>query len=514
MFPGVLALVGRSLRVDARSWSTHAARVGLVMGVYVSLCTVLWNSFLFGAPGLRFFYGIGYLNLTFASLLGFGFFSTSITEEKEEDTLGLMLMAGISSLGILIGKSGGRLFQALLLVAVQYPFTLLAVTMGGVTATQVSAMYAGLAGYVIFLSGFGLLCSTLAPRSRTASSAMTIGLAAYILIPALLLWSMRMLVGGPVGGQGLAPTGWLSVVNRIIEFSVFQQMGSILTTGFGESIWSWQAISNAVTGVICFGLSWGLFGIGSRQVTTESTSRGLVSRAKGRMPMFSPGRAWGNPFVWKDFYFVAGGFGMIPVRLAFCVGLFFLTTFQSRANWGGAGNWNMDVSFFQLFLSLAVSIDAGRVLSRSLQDEVQGQTLPSLMMLPRSQRQVIYAKFGGALLGCSPGLLVDLIISIGTTEGLHNFAWVLGAEDGVGICVTAYFVLIPNLAALLSLFMRWGAVAASVAVSIALHVIVVMSLQGGGPGQPMFFFVGLLICALSIACHVAIHYRLKSLASM
>lgn len=77
--------------------------------IYVALGVAQWNSTSFGAPGLRFFHGISYLNLAFMTLLGLSFFSTSISEEKEEDTLGLMLMAGISPLGILIGKSGGRL---------------------------------------------------------------------------------------------------------------------------------------------------------------------------------------------------------------------------------------------------------------------------------------------------------------------------------------------------------------------------------------------------------------------
>ena len=42
--------------------------------------------------------------------------------------IGLMLMAGISPLGILLGKSCGRLLQAALLLTVQFPFTWLAIT--------------------------------------------------------------------------------------------------------------------------------------------------------------------------------------------------------------------------------------------------------------------------------------------------------------------------------------------------------------------------------------------------
>src|SRR6185312_9394696 len=102
------------------------------------------TSFMFGAPGLHFFRGIAYLDATFMTLLGVSFFSTAITEEKEEDTLGLMLMAGISPVGILLGKSGSRLIQALLLVTVQYPFMLLAITLGGVTQYQIWCAYVAL----------------------------------------------------------------------------------------------------------------------------------------------------------------------------------------------------------------------------------------------------------------------------------------------------------------------------------------------------------------------------------
>ena len=108
MIRDAFVLLERSLRIDARSGSAHLARLGLMGTIYLALWYTLVTKPQFGAPGLHFFQGIAYLDATFMTLLGIGFFSTSITEEKEEDTLGLMLMAGISPLGILVGKSGGR----------------------------------------------------------------------------------------------------------------------------------------------------------------------------------------------------------------------------------------------------------------------------------------------------------------------------------------------------------------------------------------------------------------------
>ena len=94
MFTGVLTLLERSLRVDSRAWGPHLARFGLMGAIYIAVSYAATTSGIFGAPGLRFFTSIAYLNLIFMTLLGIGFFSTAITEEKEEDTLGLMLMAG------------------------------------------------------------------------------------------------------------------------------------------------------------------------------------------------------------------------------------------------------------------------------------------------------------------------------------------------------------------------------------------------------------------------------------
>src|SRR6188768_1976504 len=109
MFRGVLALTYRSLRLDSRSLVVHLARFGLMFAIYVSLIVAYRQSSSFGAPGTYFLRSIAYLNLVFMSLLGISFFSTAVSEEKEEQTLGLMLMAGISPLGILIGKSVGRI---------------------------------------------------------------------------------------------------------------------------------------------------------------------------------------------------------------------------------------------------------------------------------------------------------------------------------------------------------------------------------------------------------------------
>jgi hypothetical protein len=164
------------------------------------------------------------------------------------------------------------------------------------------------------------------------------------------------------------------------------------------------------------------------------------------------------------------------------------------------------VAAYQAYLSLSIAIDAGRILAGSLRDEIRGQTLDSLVMLPRSTIFVVYSKFAGALLGWFPAALVDLAISLGTTEGSRNFAWIL--KHPVGFCIASFFVLIPNLAAVLSLYLRWGSVLLATGISIGLFFGMMSISQGNDDNCRGIAFLVLTFCFL---CHLTIVLRIGSL---
>lgn len=503
MFHGILALLGRSLRVDARSWQSHLIRFGLMAALFVALISALLSSRRLGAPGMQFFYTIAYLDLLFMTLLGINF-STAITEEKEEDTLGLMLMAGISPLGILIGKSGGRLVQASLLIAVQYPFTLLAITMGGVTQLQVGAVYLALLAYMVLLAGLGALCSTIGSNNRSAASWMITGLSVYFLVPRLASSTTRWIERNSWNFGGLKIV--CDLLHWLSHLSVFEQMGWILTTAFGDPQFSWQVISNLAAGIICFGLAWLLFGRFSRQPAAEPVTRGMVARARSPFRLLAPGRPWANPFVWKDFYFVSGGLGMIPVRIVFCAVLFVIVAMLNPVH--------QLISAYQVFLSLAVSIDAARVIARSLNDEIRGQTLSSLTMLPESSLYMVSSKILGALIGWLPGITVEAFVTFATIEGRQNFHSL--CTDSLGQFVATVFILIPHLAAVLSVYLRWGAVPLSVAIAIGSYlfcVTLIFSTGAFNPNSPIFIPFSCAVLTACAGCYLVVMFRLRQIAS-
>lgn len=510
MFHGAFALLERSLRIDARILTAHLCRFGLIASIYASLCFALSTQNMFGAPGLRFFQGIAFLDLAFITLLGFSYFSTVITEEKEEDTLGLMLMAGISPLGILAGKSIGRLWQAMLLVAAQYPFMLLAVTMGGVSSLQVQAVALAMLAYMIFLAGMGLLCSTLAPRNRDASAMVIVGLAIYFLVPLIAKLLVIKLSTGVVRGINTPASVelWQGIFSSLGDTCVFLRMREILATGFGQSVWSFQVISNVVLGVTFAGLAWLLFGLSTRDPSTEAASRGWVAERRAFF-RFPAGRPTFNPFVWKDFHFVSGGFGAILVRFAFYLGIVLsvvgLEYLSLTAN-------AQSVALCLSLLSFSVAIDAAMVLARAMHDEIRGQTLSSLLMLPHSSARIVYSKFLGSLLGWLPGPMVLLAVTLSTQTGRKDLSSILRNEHG-GWCVALLLILIPHFAPVAALFVRWG----SVPVAIGLMTGVYFAIVGGivifnGPSDAFFLVAAILMSVICLLCHLGLLLRIQALA--
>ncbi len=488
MLNGVFALLERSLRIDARSWPTHLTRFGLIVAIYFTLCMTLITSDRFGAPGLRFFEGIAYLDVFFMTLMGIGFFSTPITEEKEEDTLGLMLMAGISPLGILLGKSGGRLIQALLLIAVQYPLMQLAVTMGGLSSVQVSAVSVGLLAYMVFLAGLGLLCSTLAPSNRNASGWVVIGLMLYFAVP---------YVAKQVFNE-----------QTLGSMSVLLQLSDILSTGFNQSPLSLQVISNGIAGIIFAGLSWLFFGVTARSPSTEVTSRGMVAERRAFF-RFPPGRPQIDPFIWKDFHFVSGGIGMILIRIAIYGGMSLI--FYELAQRFPLNDEYVDSCLF--WMSFLIAIDAALVLSRSLHDEIRGQTLTSLIMLPHSSNTMVYYKFFGALLGWLPGPVIMLLFSLCTAAGRAEL-WDFVRNDDDRWIWLLLFALIPHFAIVAALYIRWGAVALGIgmAFGVFFFLCLIVDIFRYAPQSIIFAVFDTLLICICVACHLCVLLRVPYLA--
>ena len=256
----LLAHFTRSVREDTRAKSTYWARACLAAFMLMVMGMAALSDVTSGAPGLDFLQTVAWLHLIFLTISGVGWFASAITEEKEEETLDLLCMTNLSPLSILLGKSTSRLCGALLLVVAQLPFTLLAVTLGGVSRGQVFAVYATLAAYTFFLCNLALLASVLAYRTGIAS-----------------LLTAAALFAAWVAGN---------FVPGIAAMSPFGRLLAIFATGFAARPIGFQVVSNFVAGGVLFGVAWAVF-----RRFCETPSRGELPLATTRRHgWFSPGR--------------------------------------------------------------------------------------------------------------------------------------------------------------------------------------------------------------------------------
>ena len=523
MWRGIFALLFRSLRTDSRSGRIHLLWFFLLAVIYLSLWSAQTTSMFFGAPGLLFFRYLVYVNAVFVTLLGVGFFSSAITEEKEEDTLGLMTMAGISPLGILLGKSTSRLFQVLLLLAIQYPFTLLAVTLGGLAPTQITSAYVSLFSYTILLANVGLLCSVFCRRSRDASGLTVLWLVGYCTVPAFsaagywyLLQSKGWTVTNPDQNLILAPLKWLS------ESTVFTDLAAATQTGHTFT-WSPQIVGNAAGGLVCFLLSWWLFGFVAMDPAQETTSRGMVARRTSRrFQLFSAGRAWNASLVWKDFHFIGGGWASVVIRCLLYSGLYGLCVAANHpSTWGGGnfGNATLrweDVTWGFLFFSHPLlAIDIALCASRIFQEEIKGMTLSSLLMLPRSIPDLTYSKILGTGLVLLPGVFANLFVLLFFPGGPKVIGDLF--DKPVFWLWLMNLVLLIHLTVVLSLHLRWGAMALSfglTAGSMFVTGIAISTMAFAGAmrhEEEMLGVMAVLIGIVCLGCHAVVLLRLPKL---
>ena len=546
---GTAAMFNRAMRTDARRMFPHLFRMlfaGLILG---SLVIAHNRSLSLGAPGLFFFSNILWLNLALIVLAATSFLATAITEEKEEGTLGLLLLAGVSPLAMLLGKSATRQFSTALLLVVQFPFALMAIVLGGVTFTQVAAGYVALAAFLALAANVALLASVICRRSGSAG-----GLTFLVLVVVLggrLI--MRPVLAGIVFAQvrlfGLehrAPdvpvnwwrdTGWLddlsvglpwtAVVGGWLDvfdnLSIVTRLRTIGSGGFTESAISGQVLLDLGAAAALFGLAWCVFIPATRTALTGVPPRGPVAvkgvrrrRSLLRWPRWlAAGRTWRMAIAWKEFHFTTGGVAWLALKIL-AYGEFVAVSgwmFHDPVAGIQRGDWVFPVT---VLLLLMMAVEAAVFASRVFHDERKHRTLGVTLGFPVPTWRIVVEKLGGCALGLLPaagwllaGLLIDRTAA-GRLAGQYQ-AWVVGL---------VYLVFV-HLVLLLSLYVRWGAV------PLALAVIVIV----GGCGYPLLWLPMVAVGSVTgseeamvmpaiYACSVAVAVllglivlRLKSLAA-
>ncbi len=460
MFAGTLAMLNRALRLDARLLRTHLFRVGFALLMYLSLLYAWASSSLVGAPGLKLFETMTHLNLVLISLAGISFFATAITEEKEEDTLGLLKLAGLNPVGILLGKSTSRLLGTILLLLVQLPFTLLAITLGGVTVEQVLAAYCSLTAYMILLANVGLLCSVVYRRGGTASAVTLLFLLCYFSAAHVVTGiQFGLRNGGAIANRDSIDRNFDMAIDMFRDASVFHRLQVIMQTGFSESPVGFQVQVSLAGAVFFFCVAWAGFNYFTRSSKTAGPRVGLQARfiGLGRHRRTRPGR---RPVAWKEFHFVAGGMPVQAAKFVFYGGV------TGLIFWAADRYYDFPLSSAGQYVVWAmlgaIALESSMYSSVMFHDEWRDRTLPVLAMLPVRPATILTSK----MVGCAPALIPALLwLLIGCAiwpEGLEELVKSLIMPSRWFYAIV--WMLFLTLTIFFSMVVRWGALPLALAV--------------------------------------------------
>jgi hypothetical protein len=502
---GVLALLKRSLSIRHRAMSTYFMRFGLVLIVFFFVLNVYQSSSYdsrISAPGLLLFSGLSGLNTMLIFLASLSIFASAITEEKEDGTLALLRMTNLSPLAIIIGKSGARGITCLLLLATQIPFTLLAITFGGIGLDQILSMYAALGALLFFTANFAVCASVIVSKTRNAAG--------------LTLLFFGFFFATPLFIQGLHVNGswsWMiSVIDQagrtLQEASIFSRFQIILGTEFDGQIWSMQVQSNLILGVLFFVVGWLSFNrFNQNEVSSGPTRSRLMSplgllRRKRR-------RVWNSAIIWKDYNFIGGG---LPITIAKVFGyggliilIGFVISFRGFDLPAVAG---LISGIFLFVLVAELALLAGRI----FKDEMQWKTWASLNMLPRSDRGLVYGKLAGASLSLLPAIGFLMLGPVLDPKGFnHSLGEILDQPESWWMFFNVCFFL--HLIVVLSLWIRSGAVPIAFGLVILLNVVVNLGIGIMYRGHDSLPIAMALVILATIALHILARLKLRWLAA-
>lgn len=457
MISGTLTLFNWSLRSDARSIYPHIVRAGFAGFMMLSIASAYASSLTGVGPGLKFFQAICFLNTLLISVSGISYFVSAVTEEKDAGTLSLLRLAGVTPLSIILSKSTSRLISAMMLLAIQLPFTFLAITLGGVTWQQIIAAYLALAAWMWLVANLALFCSVRCSTSGRAAVLAATLLLAVISGSAILNSAATALktMQGP-----LAPV--ISVCEKTADalqnLSVFNQLEKLLAVARPLELMTDQIVWSSAAGMGLLLLSVLMF---------NRYAHPVVDMGHGKSPgvrRITVGRCWGRAIVWKDFLFFTGGKTFFVVKfLAYGMVVAGFYQFHRMERPHSALLMSNELAWTCFLVLVGVLVlEVLLYSSGSLFLEARQSTIASLTMLPISTGVILAQKAIACVLA-----LVPVVFWIATVALLFPEVTTQRISGTMIVTVVFEVLLCSHLTVLLSLYTRWAALPLAILLTAA-----------------------------------------------
>jgi ABC-type transport system involved in cytochrome c biogenesis permease component len=462
---GTWALTLRSLRQDSRLLRFHLLRLAIALGVTLALYAVYKSIHYSEAPGRDLLEALGWGNFWAVTIAGVLLFAPTITEEKEDQTLGLLRMTGIGPSSLLLGKALPKLVQLLLVLIVQLPLVWLTITLGGVDWPLMFNVYLVVFSQLVGVVALSLLASVM---MRTSGGAVVLasGMVAFWEVGVLFLWvSSGIRTGGPnfITLASLSPAvqmDTLQLRSGATASGAFWTVGvSLVLAGAASllSVWSfnyWNQHESTQTELEWLhekwqrAWDWLTHFRRSRQsvVTTPASpdqpaSPALPLSAAVPQPVDGPPsgrrrrsiRSWNNAVAWKDYFLLGGGKTGIRVRCTVAglgmIGIVILASDLAYAVLIGTAVSVMNSRWFPQAMEAiivcafyAFVFDLLYLTVNLFASELRRQTWESLKLLPLPLGTICRRKILGAACHLIPWVVAFLcgLAMVTTTEDLRD----------------------------------------------------------------------------------------------
>ncbi len=348
--------------------------------------TVLADPWQYRNPGLTLLGTVAWLAFAAITLAACTEIAWSVSREREHESVSLLLLAGITPIGLLLGLSASAFATVVVGLILSAPYAALGMTLGGVELGDVAAVLALLAGYLWLAAASAILASVV---SRTTGAATVVAIALLGLLHTWPRWVPEIVRAlAPAAdrtGLDLEHFDLLHLLERKLDGS---EAGLSV---FGYLSWALPA------GLLLFASACAWFHL--RPVAPEGAGRVRFLSLARRSARSSRVPAHQAALAWKDWRVVAGGWRGQAVRLllygAIAGGALWYV--RARGVLPGA-NLAWGLAFSGAFGGILESIRAG---TRILRLEFQGGTWPVLFLLPIYLPRLIWLKALGALGGAA-----------------------------------------------------------------------------------------------------------------
>lgn len=281
-------LVARNLRIGERSWGQPLLRFAMAGAALLALAFTYNTRVAFGGPGARLLSGLVWADTWGLIIAGVSLFPSLIAEEREQQSLPLLRLAGFGAAGFLLGQSFSAFAYCVLALAVQVPFLMLAITLGGTSTGAVLTTLLVLGVGAILVYAAALLAGAWARTARGASR-----------LAALLVMSVTLLPGA-MGGIETRTLG----SHHLARFAQILMPNLLEQAAMPVRDWAWMGKSLASQLALAAGLAMVAFlvfsrrqeHVGERRAVRTGTERGRYPTGRAAFAALAdrgPGR-WGR----------------------------------------------------------------------------------------------------------------------------------------------------------------------------------------------------------------------------